>query len=91
LISTVYYPELSSKMAMKLGGEYVSEFITPGHFERLAEEAGLARPLMKRRVLELAEAVVSKLPPVTTDHPVTIAVAAVIGSRCERSVRSFRK
>ncbi|MCL4178855.1 MAG: type II toxin-antitoxin system HipA family toxin [Verrucomicrobia bacterium] len=91
LISTVYYPELSSKMAMKLGGEYLSEFITPVHFERLAEEAGLAKPLMKRRVLELAEAVVSKLPPVTTDHPVTIAVAAVIRSRCERSVRSFRK
>jgi serine/threonine-protein kinase HipA len=91
LICTVYYPELSSKMAMRIGGEYHSERITPVHFERLAEEAGLAKPLMKRRVLELAEAVVSKLPTVTTDHPVTIAVAEVIRSRCERSVRSFRK
>jgi len=90
LVSTVYYPELSLKMAMKLGGEYLSERITPAHFERLAEEAGLAKPMMKRRVLELAEAVVSKLPAVTTDHPVTIAVAKVIQDRCERKIRGFK-
>ena len=34
LISTVYYPELSAKMAMKLGGEYFSERIAPANFER---------------------------------------------------------
>ena len=89
LISTVYYPELSPKMAMKLGGEYLSERIVPANFERLAEEAGLAKPMMKRRVLELAEAVVSKLPTVTADHPVMAAVAKLIQSRCERKIRSF--
>jgi serine/threonine-protein kinase HipA len=89
LISTVYYPELSSKMAMKLGGEYLSERIAPANFEHLAEEAGLAKPMMKRRVLELAEAVVAKLPTVTTDHPVTVAVAKGIQSRCERKIKSF--
>ena len=90
LVSTVYYPELSSKMAMKLGGEYLSERISPTHFERLAEEAGLAKPMTKRRVLELAEAVLSTLPTVTTDHPVTAAVAKVIQSRCERKITSFK-
>ena len=89
LISTVYYPELSPKMAMKLGDEYLSERIAPANFERLAEEAGLAKPMMKRRVLELAEAVVSKLPTVTADHPVTAAVAKVIQSRCEKKIRGF--
>ncbi len=90
LISTVYYPELSPKMAMKIGGEYLSERIAPANFERLAEEAGLAKPMMKRRVLELAEALISKLPTVTTDHPVTVAVAKVIQSRCERKMTSFK-
>ena len=90
LISTVYYPELSPKMAMKLGGEYLSERIAPANFERLAEEAGLAKPMMKRRVWELAEAVVSKVLTVTTDHPVTVAVAKVIRSRCERKITSFK-
>jgi hypothetical protein len=45
--------------------------------------------MMKRRVLELAEAVVSKLPTVTADHPVTAAVAKVIQSRCEKKIRGF--
>ena len=90
LISTVYYSELSPKMAMKLGGEYLSERIAPANFERLAEEAGLAKPMMKRRVLELAEALVSKLPTVTTDHPGAVVVAKVIQSRCERKITSFK-
>ena len=77
-------------MAMKLGGEYLSERIVPANFERLAEEAGLAKPMMKNRVLELAEAVVSKLPTVMADHPVTAAVAKVIQSRCEEKIRSFK-
>jgi len=90
LISTVYYPELSPKMAMKLGGEYLSERIAPANFQRLAEEAGLAKPMMRRRVLELAQAVLSKLPAVTTDHPATVAVAKLIQSRCERKIPGFK-
>ncbi len=89
LVSTVYYPELSSRMAMKLGGEYASERISSKHFERLAEEAGLARPMTKRRVVELAEAILSALPTVTTDDPVTASVAKLLQSRSERAVKGF--
>jgi serine/threonine-protein kinase HipA len=91
LLSTAYYPELSPKMAMKLGGEYLSDRITPANFERMAEEAGLARPMMKPRVAKLAEAVISKLPSVTTDHPVTLKVAKGIQSRCEQKLKSFMR
>jgi serine/threonine-protein kinase HipA len=90
LVSTVYYPELSSKMAMKLGGEYSSERISPKHFERLAEEAGLAKPMTKRRVVELAETILSTLPTVTTDHPVTASVAKLLQSRCQRAAKGFK-
>ena len=91
LLSTVYYPELSPKMAMKLGSEYLSDRIAPANFERMAEEAGLAKPMMKGRVAELAHAVISKLPSVTTDHPVTLKVAKVIQSRCEQKLKSFMR
>lgn len=91
LLSTVYYPELSPKMAMKLGGEYLSDRIAPANFERMAEEAGLAKPMMKGRVAELAQAVISKLPSVSTDHPVTLKVAKVIQSRCEQKLKSFMR
>jgi len=46
--------------------------------------------MMKRRVLQLAEAVMSKLPTVTNDHPVTVAVAKLIQSRCERKITGFK-
>jgi hypothetical protein len=90
LVSTVYYPELSSKMAMKLGGEYSSERISPKNFERLAEEAGLAKPMTKRRVVELAETILSTLPTVTSDHPVTASVAKLLQGRCECAAKGFK-
>ena len=48
-------------MAMKIGGEYLAEKVSPSHFEKLAEEADLAKPLVKRRVPELATAVIESL------------------------------
>jgi serine/threonine-protein kinase HipA len=89
LISTVYYPELSAKMAMKIGGEYVSDKVGLANFEHLAEEAGLAKPITKRRVGDVAEWIVAKLPGVTNDHPVTVRVAKSIQHRCELSLKRF--
>ncbi len=57
IVSTAYYPELSRDMAMKLGREYSSEKIMPPDFEQLAEEAGLGKAQVKRRVPELAATV----------------------------------
>jgi hypothetical protein len=55
----------------------------------MAEEAGLPKPMMKPRVLELAKPVISNLPAVTTDHPATQATAKVIQNRCERKIKGF--
>src|SRR5262245_22571038 len=57
VISTIYYPELSTDMAMRIGRQYSSAKVTPRDFEQLAEDAGLAKPLVRRRVPELATAV----------------------------------
>ena len=37
-------------MAMKIGGEYSSANVTPEDFEWLAQEAGLSKPMVRRRV-----------------------------------------
>jgi serine/threonine-protein kinase HipA len=89
LLSTSYYPELSPKMAMKIGGEYLSAPITVKHFEQLAEEAGLAKPMVKRRVPEMAELILSRMPTVTTDHPIVLAVAELIQRSCDRTIKKF--
>jgi serine/threonine-protein kinase HipA len=90
LLSTSYYPELSPKMAMKIGGEYLSAKITVEHFEQLAQEAGLAKPMVRRRVPELAELILSTMPAVVTDHPVAQAVAKLIRGNCDRTIGKFK-
>jgi serine/threonine-protein kinase HipA len=90
VVSTIYYPELSRTMAMKIGGEYSSEKVTPKNFELLAEEAGLAKPMVKRRVPELAEMIIATLPGVEIADPFAEAVAGLIQQRCERAMNSFR-
>ena len=90
LLSTSYYSELSPKMAMKIGGEYSSAKINSKHFEQLAEEAGLAKPMVRRRVPELAELILSTMPAVVTDHPVAQAVAKLIRGNCDRTIGKFK-
>src|SRR5215469_2329040 len=92
IVSTTYYSELSKEMAMKIGDEYSSDHVRPRDFEKLAEEAGLTKPIVRKRVTELAEAILAVIgaTKLQITHPVTEAVAALIRNRCE-SARPFPK
>ncbi len=83
IVSTVYYPEMSRTMAMQLGGEYSSENVMPRNFERFAEDAGLSKPLVRRRVLGMTEEVLATLPALDHTNRATEAVARSIRLRCE--------
>jgi len=89
LVCTLYYPELSRKMAMKIGGEYLLDKIAPRNFEQLAEETGLAKPLVKRRVPVLARKILEALLTIDLSHADTEKVAAIIKQRCERTISEF--
>ncbi len=91
LISTVFYPELSSRLAMKLGGEYDSTKLLPRHFEQQAVEVGLAKPLVVRRVLELAGTMLTELDTLKIDHDVARKVISQIRTRCEFFLSRFKK
>lgn len=82
LVSTVYYPELTKKMAMKIGKEAESDKLSLTHFERLAEDAGLGQPMVRKRVPELAEQVRASLEKVKIDHAVVCKLTALIHNRC---------
>jgi hypothetical protein len=75
---------------MKIGGEYASERVGPKNFDQLATEAGLAKPMVRRRVQEVAETVLSKTPELITGHRTTQAVAALIQIRCTKALEKFR-
>jgi len=93
IVSTIYYPELSEEMAMKLGREYSSQRVTPVDFDKLAEEAGLAKPFVRQRVIELAQANLAALDRVTRQiaHPEAEGVSRLIRERSERATAAFRK
>jgi serine/threonine-protein kinase HipA len=82
VVSTRYYPELTREMAMKIGGEYSSDQVSKANFEQLAEDTGLAKPLVRRRVPELAGSIVSNLSSTGIEHPVTEVLAEQLRARC---------
>jgi serine/threonine-protein kinase HipA len=90
IVSTTYYPELSKTMAMKIGDEYSSENVGPRNFEQFAEEAGLAKPMVRNRVAEFAETVIESLKAANMGNPVSTAVAALIRKRSERIGKNFK-
>jgi serine/threonine-protein kinase HipA len=91
VVSTCYYSELAREMAMKIGGEYSSDRVSKTNFEQLAEDAGLAKPLVRSRVPELAEAVLLNLDKTGIEHPVAEALAGQIRERCKTVQDSFGK
>jgi serine/threonine-protein kinase HipA len=90
IVSTRYYPELTRELAMKIGSEYSSDKVSKTNFEQLAEDAGLAKPLVRRRVPELAEAVQSNLDKTRIVHPVADTLTAQIRARCDAARNRFR-
>ena len=89
LVSTAYYPELTPKMAMKIGGENRSDRLQPRHFEKLAEEANLAKPIVVRRVPELARSILDSIDDIDISHPLGRDVMALIKERCKKFIRLF--
>jgi serine/threonine-protein kinase HipA len=91
IISTIYYPELNTSMAMRIGREYSSEKVTPRDFEQLAEEAGLAKPLVRRRVADLTDALFDALGKINITDGASQAVTALLRKRCETVRSRFRQ
>ena len=83
VVSTRYYPELTRELAMKIGGEYSSDRVTKTNFEQLAKDAGFAKPLVRRRVPELADAILLNLGKTGIEHSVAEALTEQIREHCD--------
>jgi len=82
MISTVYYPELSSKMAMKIGSKYAFDGLFPRHFTQMAEEALLSGALVRKELLN----VIGKIQKNITDSPFT----SIILQRADKLFKRFQ-
>ena len=91
LVCTVYYQELTDKMAMKIGGEAKSALIHPRNIERFAAAAGLATAQTRARIPALAGRLLEEIPGIEKPNPISEAVAVLIAARCEDYGSRFSK
>jgi serine/threonine-protein kinase HipA len=90
LVCTVYYEELTDKMAMSMGGQAKSELIFPDNAALFAKAAGLGVAQTLTRFAAMAESVLEKIGSVEKPGPVSERVAALIARRCESFRGRFR-
>jgi serine/threonine-protein kinase HipA len=93
-LSTAVYPDLTDKMAMKIGSKYRFKDIFLRHWDRLAEASGLSPAQAKKRTLEIAR----RLPPLAHElqetfrqqeivHPILEKIITLIEERSEVTIR----
>ncbi|WML91948.1 HipA domain-containing protein [Thiothrix lacustris] len=64
LLCTSVYPQLDTRMAMAIGGEYRPEWVQHRHWQRFADEAGINFSLLQKRSLILGKRVLDTIQPV---------------------------
>ena len=94
VLSTAVYPNLTPKMAMKIGGKYKFSEVQARHWDQFLEAAGLSRAQARKRILALAKSM-----PITaralrsdpsrgfTSHGVVDQIVTLIEQRCTLTVR----
>lgn len=85
MISTIHYPSLSNKMAMKMGSKYEFEGVFPRHILQMAEEAQLSGGLVRKETLNLLTNIQDHI----TDSPFTAAIlqrAAKLQQRFQKNL-----
>lgn len=66
LLSTAIYPDLSEKMAMKIGGKYKPKDVYLRHFHRLVPDTKAAQSAMNRQIKTMTEKMMDAAPSLKT-------------------------
>lgn len=89
LVFTEYYPEISKKMAMKMGGKSIFEEVYPRHFGKMAEQANLSEKLVFEQLLEIASKLISIIKSMKYDNPITSEISRIVMDRCNETIIRF--
>ena len=77
-LSTAVYPDLTPKMAMKLGSKYKFGEVMARHWEQFAHESGLSAAQVRKRIIQLAQQLRPATRKLLADRPSEFANNAVI-------------
>ncbi len=94
VLSTAVYPQLTDKMAMKLGSKYKFSEVQTRHWAQFATNAQLSPAQVKRRILDiakrlpdLARATQTTLEAQDNGHPIIGQIIALVDQRCALTIR----
>jgi serine/threonine-protein kinase HipA len=97
LLSTVTYPELSPKLAMKIGKRATLAEMNAKGWATFATDVGLGLPLIRRRIVEISESVTTRAHDVVgalmrpgLDETVLTYCAGLVIDRAARCVLTVR-
>ncbi|PJD93882.1 MAG: hypothetical protein CK424_01095 [Legionella sp.] len=83
MISTIHYPSLSTKMAMKIGSKYEFDGLFPRHILQMAEEASLSVSLVRQEAISM----LNKIHDQITESPFTEGIL----QRADKLYQRFMK
>lgn len=94
VLCTAVYPNLTPKMAMKIGSKYTFGDVQARHWDQFAESVGLSKAQTKKRILGLAKSMPhtarelqSNPPHGLNGHAVIEQIVTLIEQRCALTVR----
>jgi len=97
VLSTAVYPNLTDKMAMKIGSKYRFTELQLRHWERFAAEAGLSPAQVKKRILniagrlpDLAAKTIAVFESEGNGHSILDKIIMLIELRCERTIHCLK-
>ncbi|MEX2495114.1 MAG: type II toxin-antitoxin system HipA family toxin [Woeseia sp.] len=91
LVSTVFYPELTDRMAMKIGKQSKSALVYPKDIDRFAADAGLGAAQTRARIPTLASRLLEEIPGIERLDPASESVASLVTERCKDYEFRFRR
>jgi serine/threonine-protein kinase HipA len=91
LVSTVFYPELTDRMAMKIGKQPQSALVHPKDIDRFAADAGLGAAQTRARIPALAGRLLGEIAGIHKPHRISESVASLITRRCKDYDSRFRR
>ncbi|MBV5327579.1 MAG: type II toxin-antitoxin system HipA family toxin [Chlorobium sp.] len=94
VLATAVYPNLTDKMAMKIGSKYRFTEVQLRHWERFATAAGLSPAQVKKRILNIAKRLPGLAAKTITvfetegnGHTILLQIMSLIEQRCALTIR----
>ncbi len=86
LLCTAAYPQLDTRMAMAIGGEYRPQWVQQRHWQRFAAEVGVNPILLQKRSMALGKRVLAGMEPIAAslgmgDRPLFAVMAGIVHKR----------